>query len=66
MRNGVIEFPEPDDPQLIRKPIRPMQGKIFKPGENYAGCAEAELERLLEEPEVVAYPDAQALLGGAQ
>ncbi|MDL2271825.1 type I-C CRISPR-associated protein Cas5c [Desulfovibrio sp. OttesenSCG-928-I05] len=66
MRNGVITFPEPDDSQLIRKPIRPMRGKVFTPGENYAGCGEAALEQLLEEPAAVAYPDAQTLLHGGE
>ena len=64
MRKGVIEFPAPDDPDLIRKPIRTMKPKTFKPGDNYAGSEEAELERLLEEPDAVAYPDARFLLQG--
>ena len=63
MRHGVIEFPAPDDPSLLRKDIRAMEPKIFKPGQNYAGSGEEELSRLLQEPETVAYPDARTLLG---
>ena len=65
MRKGIIEFPAPDSPELIRKAIRPMKPKMFKPGANYAGSDEAELGRLLEEPDAVAYPDASALLRGS-
>lgn len=64
MRKGVIEFPAPEDPGLIRKPIRPMTAKAFSPGANYAGWEEEELVRLLEEPDAVAYPDARQLLHG--
>lgn len=64
MRNGIIAFPSPDAPGLIRKSIRPMKPKAFKPGTDYAGSAEEELERLLEEPDAVAYPDARTLLRG--
>ena len=63
MRNGVIEFPDPDDPTLLRKDIRAMVPKVFHPGQNFAGCDEEELSRLLQEPETVAYPDARTLLG---
>ena len=59
MKKGVIEFPAPDDPSLIRKPVRAMTSKMFTPGEEYAGSNEAELVRLMEEPDVVAYPDAR-------
>ena len=64
MRNGVIEFPTPEDPTLLRKEIRAMNPKVFNPGKNYAGCDEDELMRLLQEPEpeTVAYPNAQTLL----
>lgn len=62
MRNGVIEFPTPDDPSLLRKEIRPMQAKAFNVGQNYAGCDEGALHALLQEPAGVAYPDARALL----
>lgn len=64
MRRGVIEFPAPDDPSLLRKAIRPMKPKVFSQGENYAGSDEAALLRLLEEPEATAYPDARQLLHG--
>ena len=64
MRNGVIEFPAPDDPALLRKEIRTMNPKKFTPGKNYASYDEDELKRLLQEPEpeTVAYPNAQTLL----
>lgn len=63
MRNGVIDFPAPDDPSLLRKDIRAMEAKVFRPDQNYAGCGEEELLRLLQEPETVAYPDARVLFG---
>ena len=63
MRRGVIEFPAPDDPSLLRKDIRAMDAKVFTPGQNHAGYAEEALTRLLQEPETVAYPDARTLLG---
>jgi CRISPR-associated protein Cas5d len=63
MRNGILEFPPPDDPSLLRKDIRPMEAKAFHPERNFAGCDEEELRRLLLEPETVAYPDARVLLG---
>jgi len=63
MRNGVIEFPGPDDPSLLRKDIRAMAPKVFHPGRNFAGCGEEELSRLLLEPETAVYPDARTLLG---
>ena len=63
MRRGVIEFPPPDAPELVRKDIRPMTPKTFGLGENCAGCDEAELARVLEERASVAYPDAATLLG---
>lgn len=67
MRNGVIEFPRPEDASLVRKEIRPMQGKVFHPEQNFSGLDEESLASLLEEPECVAYPDARTLLGtGAQ
>lgn len=65
MRNGVIEFPAPDDPGLIRKDIRAMQAKRFNPGENFADAAE-ELSRFAQNPDLVAYPDAQTLLFGGR
>jgi len=64
MRNGIVEFPEPEDPAIIRKFIRPMTPKVFSPAQNYSGCGEEELVRLLQEPETAAYPDASALLEG--
>lgn len=64
MRKGVIEFPGPDDPSLLRKDIRAMTPKAFHPERNFAGCDEEELRRLLLEPETAAYPDARTLLGG--
>lgn len=63
MRNGVIEFPAPEDCQH-RKPIRAMTPKTFHPEKNYSGINEAELARLLEEPSAVTYPDARTLLEG--
>lgn len=63
MRRGIIEFPTPDDPSLLRKDIRAMEAKVFTPGKNHAGYEEAELTRLVQEPETVAYPDARTLLG---
>lgn len=67
MRNGVIEFPRPEDASLVRKEIRPMQGKVFHPEQNFSGLDEESLASLLAEPESVAYPDARTLLGtGAQ
>lgn len=62
MCNGVIDFPPPDDGSLLRKEIRPMQGKVFHPERNFAGIAEESLASLLAEPETVAYPDANTLL----
>lgn len=64
MRNGIIEFPEPEDPAIIRKFIRPMTPKVFRPGQNYSGCDEEELVRLLHESGIAAYPDARPLLEG--
>lgn len=64
MKNGIIEFPAPDAPQLLRKPIRPMKPKVFQAGEDYAGSNETELARLLEEPDAVAYPDARQWMHG--
>lgn len=67
MRNGVIDFPTPEDTSLVRKEIRPMQGKIFHPEQNFSGLDEESLAVLLAEPESAAYPDARTLLGtGAQ
>lgn len=63
MRHGVIEFPAPDDASLLRKDIRAMEPKVFKPGQNYAGSGEEALTRLTQEPDAVAYPDARTLLG---
>jgi CRISPR-associated protein Cas5d len=39
MRNGVIEFPRPEDCR-IRKEVRPMKPKVFVPGRNYSGLQE--------------------------
>jgi len=64
MRKGIIEFPAPDDPCLIHKFIRPMQPKHFHPAQNFSGCDEEELMRLLSEPATAAYPDARTLLEG--
>ena len=65
MRNGIIEFPAPEEcPPQLRKPIRAMTPKIFHPEKNYSGSDEAELARLLEEAPTVAYPDARTLLEG--
>lgn len=62
MRHGIIEFPAPDDASLLRKPIRPMIAKNFALGRNFEGGNEAELARLLAEPDSVPYPDARDLL----
>ncbi len=62
MRNGVIDFPPPEDASLVRKDIRPMKGKVFHPEQNFSGIAEESLACLLGEPESAAYPDARTLL----
>lgn len=74
MRNGEIvfprpeEFPAPGEPSYeedckIRKFIRPMRAKEFKPGANYCNFeSDEELTHLLLEPETPYYPDARALL----
>lgn len=64
MRNGIIEFPAPDDLSLIRKFIRPMQPKIFRPDLNFSGCDESDLVQLIGKTGTAAYPDARTLLGG--
>lgn len=51
MEKGIIEFPRPDDPSLLRKDIRPMKPKAFVPGRNFS-------------PASPAYPDAGAMLQG--
>ena len=74
MRRGVITFPRPEDfpasgePATsddckIRKFIRPMQAKEFKPGVNYCDLgSDDELTRVLLEPDTPHYPDARTLL----
>lgn len=64
MRKGIIEFPAPNDPSIIRKSIRPMQPKHFHPAQNFSGCDEGELARLFSESATAVYPDARTLLEG--
>jgi hypothetical protein len=35
MKDGIVEFPRPDDSCLIRQDIRPMTAAKFKPGHNF-------------------------------
>ena len=60
MHRGVIEFPAPDDPSLLRKVIRPMQPKQFHLNRNCVGCSDEDKTFMSGDP--VAYPDAADLL----
>lgn len=54
MRKGIIDFPRPDDPSLLRKDIRPMRPKVFsQEGGNF-------------NPDSPAYPDAGKLCQGGR